>query len=368
MMGRMKILFIPQNCIPFNAFTLSDRPLGGTETAVINLSKSLSNLGHQVFVCTLEENPPLSEPHYIPINALENLGPVDILISVRSWEPLLSSIQTKIRILWTGDSYDQPQNFGIGDRRLVQHIDYLCCVSQWHQETLTKASGFPIEKTIIFRNGINQKLFNKSTTKISKRLIYSSTPYRGLKYLPEIYKSLLKIHPDSSLHICSGYQVYAGAGEYPIEALIEYDQIISELKDLSGVKIIGNIKQDQLAEEFLQARILSYPNTFEETSCITVLEAQAAGCIPVTSKKGALPETVGNSGVCIPGSPGTPGYNTDFIKAIDDIFRSNERATSLEEACKLKSQKSDWDHIAHNFSGFLTNALETRHGTTRNSL
>lgn len=353
----MKILFIPYNCISFNASTLTQRPLGGTETAVINLSHELAELGHDVLVSTFESNPPLSSPLYFPFSAIEDVGDVDVMIAVRSWEPILMPIPAKLRLLWTGDSYDQPQNFGLGDRRIADKIDYLCCVSEWHKYTLSKSSGFPIEKTICLRNGINPSLFNKQIQKKPKSLIYSSTPYRGLVHLPTLYAEINRMHPDSILNICSGFDVYAGAGEYPKEVLDEYKRTLQILEKIPGTRIHGNVTQERLAEIFLETEVLAYPNTFEETSCISVLEAKAAGCIPVTSKKAALPETVGNSGICIEGEPGTPTYNENFIKGIDTLFRNLDVAETYRNNAKTEIVQSYWSTIAEELALFLTAKL-----------
>ena len=58
-----------------------------------------------------------------------------------------------------------------------------------------------------------------------------------------------------------------------------------------------------------------YPTRFSETSCITALEAQAAGCCVVTSKLAALEETA-SSWSLLEGSNKSPGYQE---KALDQI-------------------------------------------------
>jgi glycosyltransferase involved in cell wall biosynthesis len=70
-----------------------------------------------------------------------------------------------------------------------------------------------------------------------------------------------------------------------------------EMSKQPGVTFHGRIDQDHLAREYLRADALVYPaimpdgQPFHETFCISVVEALAAGCFPITSDHGALRET-----------------------------------------------------------------------------
>lgn len=350
----MKVVFVAQNCIPVHAYTLSERPLGGTETALIRLAEALSDLGAQVYVFTEHSNPPLSNPLFLPLRALGDIGPIDVLIAVRDWQTLLLPLKAKKKLFWTGDAYDQPISIGIGDVRVAEEIDVFCAVSKWQAETTCQHSGFPLEKTYILRNGVHLSYFNNSP-EISKdpyRLIYSSTPFRGLRLIPEIYRRLKKIHPQISLHIFSGFGVYAGIGQ-AAEAQAEFVQLKKELSELPDCRLEENIKQEELALEMLKSGILLYPNTFAETSCITAMEAQAAGCVVISSHLGALPETVAESGVLLKAEPHSEQYTGEFVQACSRILSNPQEFQALSQSARLSSESSSWKTIGSKFLGFL---------------
>ncbi len=353
----MKIVFIPQSCIPFHGRTVEERPLGGIETAVIRLAAALDALGQEVKVLTPIDNPPLHSPLYLPYRAIQDLGRCDAVIAVRDWQPALLNVATRCRLFWTGDSFDQPQSVGIGDRRVIKALDRLCPVSEWHADTLCRSSGYPRERCYVLRNGVHLDYFTGTETRRRKRLIYSSTPYRGLKYVPEIYRELLKRHADLELHIFSGYGVYAGTTTPP-SALAEYEALKQELQSLPGCVVHGNVKQSELAREFMRSSILLYPNTFEETSCITAMEAQAAGCAVVTSDLGALRETIGSAGFLIRGMPPDTRYMHDFIAATDKLLSDDQCFAAASSAGLEKRSQLSWSTVAQSFLSYLqSNAL-----------
>ena len=61
----MRIGFYAGKCIPVHAFSLEQRPLGGTETALIRVSEILAARGHDVTVFTALKDAPASNPRYI---------------------------------------------------------------------------------------------------------------------------------------------------------------------------------------------------------------------------------------------------------------------------------------------------------------
>ena len=54
---------------------------------------------------------------------------------------------------------------------------------------------------------------------------------------------------------------------------------------------MGSLTQPELPRELRSVNILGYPNTFAETSCISVMEALASGCFLLTSNWEYLPKT-----------------------------------------------------------------------------
>lgn len=349
----MKFLFFPQSCLPFHGNTLEERPIGGIETGVIRLAAALSAAGHEVIVLTQYDNPPLTTPLYLPFKALDDVGAIDVLIGVREWTPLLLPLQAKLRLFWTGDSYDQPQSLGIGDKRVIESIDAFLSVSEWHADSFCRESGFPRSKAWPIKNGIHLNYFQGVEQRKRRRLIYSSTPYRGLRFVPALYSRLKQRYPDLELHVFSGYTVYAGSTPPPAAALREYEQIAAVLNSLPDAHLHGNLLQRQLAREFMKSSILFYPNTFVETSCITAMEAQAGGCVVLASDKGALPETVGDSGVLIPGEPGTESFSNRFCEAADNLLSDDQLWSRLSESGIKRSKQTDWNNVASRLLNFI---------------
>lgn len=345
--------------MPFDAFSLNERPLGGTETAVIRMAAALAALGNDVRVISDISNPRLSEPIYLPKTALADLGEVDVLIAVRDWQPLLLNLSCKIRMFWTGDAWDQPQSVGIGDLRVRELIDCFLAVSNWQADTLAQTSGFPREKCFVMRNGIHLADFIGEEKKITNRFIYSSTPYRGLALLPGIYRELCTRHQNKlELHVFSGYDVYSQNGkEYNPRLQEEFEQLSNELSSLPGCVVHGNIKQKDLAKEFKKAGILAYPNTFPETSCITAMEAQAGGCPIVTSTLGALPETVGKAGILIPGDPNSDKYQERFTNAVDTLLKDSALYHQLSTTATTQAKNYDWSKVAEGLQAKIKKLL-----------
>ena len=70
------------------------------------------------------------------------------------------------------------------------------------------------------------------------------------------------------------------------------ERLKASLAKAEGVVMHGRVNQHELAEAMLGAGVWFYPTWFSETSCITAMEAQAAGLWCVCPPIAALEETV----------------------------------------------------------------------------
>jgi glycosyltransferase involved in cell wall biosynthesis len=353
----MRIAFFAHT-IPFNDRTIEQDPIGGTETGVIRLCRALRDIGHDVVVFTSDTNPPLSDPLYVPVSALEDLGSVDIFIGIRDWNHLFLPVAAKVRLLWTGDSSLQPFTRGLGDKQVVDQIDGLLTVSEWHTHNLCDASGFPRSKAWVLGNGIEPSFFQGEEPRGRKRLIYSSVPYRGLQLMPEILPRLIEAHPDLEFHSFSGFRVYQDHASEDDRK--QFEKVLSRLKGFSQFHDHGNVSQRELAREMMRSAILCYPNTFEETSCITALEAQAAGCAIVSSARGALPETIGDAGILVGGEPGSPEYVERFVAAVLTLLSDDAALDRCVAAGRDQIARHSWATIATRFSEYLEGLLDSK--------
>jgi hypothetical protein len=121
---------------------------------------------------------------------------------------------------------------------------------------------------------------------------------------------------------------------------------------------VGTVPQLELAARLQQARVLAYPNHYAETFCIAAAEAQAAGCPVVTTALGALPETVGQAGVCIPGDPRTPAYQQAFVDACVTLLIDDGRWQALSEQGQAQAAVNyTWAGIAAHWERVCRAAL-----------
>lgn len=351
----MKIGFFAESCLPIHAATLNERPLGGTETALIRLAAALDEKGHDVTVFTSLQEPPASKPRYLPAHSIHNAGPFDVLVLVKDYRPIVFPLNAKKTYFWTGDGPDQFVNFGFGDKRVSQKLNGLLTVSDWQAQTLCEKSGFPIEKTFYIGNGVHLPHFEGSEKRDKKRLIFTSAPYRGLDTAYRAFLELQKKIPDLEFHIFAGFDLYDTTTKFSGPLVKEFQKLKTVLATNKGCVLHGNVTQDKLAREYMKSSLLLYPNSIFETCCIVALEAQAAGCPVITSNNSALPETVRDGGMVVNGAPGSLEYMNELLKLteaflLDDTFWERH---SRSGRWKIEHE-STWNHVAERFLNVIT--------------
>ncbi|NDE12821.1 MAG: glycosyltransferase, partial [Actinobacteria bacterium] len=202
----------------------------------------------------------------------------------------------KTNILWQHLSYDQPNVQYMRDRKFVDSIDYFIYVSSWQYNKFREQFQIPEYKSFVIKNAthpfesVPKPILNTiPQTKI--KLLYSSTPWRGLAVLIKAIEILNKTRDDFEVDIYSSTKIYGSQFEENEKG--KFDELFNKCKNTPNVNYHGYASNEEIRKALLTTHIYSYPSIFAETSCLAIIEAMSAGCHVVTTNYGALPETCG---------------------------------------------------------------------------
>jgi glycosyltransferase involved in cell wall biosynthesis len=268
----------------------------------------------------------------------------------------LANSTKPIKILWAHYAHDQPIFVNVN----WNQITHIVCVSDWQQAQFVKYLKIPQDKITVIRNGVAD--YFKFNGKKEKTLIYASTPFRGLKYLPGIFRRVLKKHPDAQLRVFSGMKLYGQTDT------AEFEQIYQELQRTPNTHYSEPVAHQDLAKEFGRAAVLAYPNIWEETSCVTLIEAMASGCYPVITDIGALSETSMGFGSVVPLTAryDSAGWIPDHMfldNFADEIVRvlNNYNQIDIQHMSKTVRSCHTWADRADEWMVLINQLLQGKH-------
>jgi glycosyltransferase involved in cell wall biosynthesis len=301
---------------PETAKTMS----GGSEVAVVELSARLAAKGHRVEVftsCGWDGERDYDGVKYFFTDRLWSVAKCNALIVWRNADLFEVPLLTKTKLLWVHDL--QPQN---STHRRLLRADRVVSVSAWHRKFLIEAERLHPEHVTWMRGGIPLERFHWSANigaiRDPLKVVYASSPDRGLIPLLEMWPHVLAAVPQAELHVFYNYpgwkkRVVMQNDPYGVDVTIEIDRL---LRRSPRVMVHGRLTQDELAREFMSAGVLAYPTDFNETLGAIMMEAKAAGLRIVTSRLAALCETVPPHGILISGDPKDDFYRQKFVQAL----------------------------------------------------
>ena len=205
---------------------------------------------------------------------------------VRNLEP------DKQKILWIHDLANDPEVQHLKDKENWNQFERIVFVSHWQQHMFKTHLGFPYEKGVVIQNAIYPIPEHEKPKDGKINVCYFSTPHRGLELLLnawEFMRTQLKEGLNAELNIYSSFKIY-DRGHLDEQ----FRHIYKRAENMDGVNYHGTVSNDEIREMLPNQHIMAYPSIYEETSCLTLIEACSAGCLSVIPNLGALPETGAN--------------------------------------------------------------------------
>lgn len=332
--------------------TVKQTGIGGSELMLLEMAKRLSELGHRVRVYNSCGNVGIyNGVEYHLTREFQNLS-CDVLVVSRRTEMLDDkfNVTAKLKLLWVHDIFALSAT-----NELLLKADRILALSNWHKQTLVANHNIHPEHIIVTRNGIDLTRFKKKVIRNPLRCINSSSPDRSWPILLEVWPKIRERVPKAELHLYYGFKNWELSAQHDQGQMNLINFLKQRIKELEshGVFYHDRVNQEQLAEEFLSSGCWIYPTWFSETSCITAMEAQAAGLFTVSSSIAALNETVGKRGVLLDGDWTSQPYKDKFIESVVKslLKTSNSERLHLQQYAKkhfgLNDLAKDWSNMLY---------------------
>lgn len=354
---------------PWVASDINNRGIGGRETATVHLAQELKKYGWEPVIfgdCEGMEGIyeglehidyrkfadicRVNKPQFIMASAYCNIVDDDLPVD-------------SIKILWTHDAgYGDEKNWNYLSPERRDKWDAFVFGCESHLATNKEWYNLPDEKCKIINLGIYLDRFEKSAVRDRHKIVYTSSPDRGLERLLSYWNEIKNFCPEATLHIYYGFDNMKAYGISPEWV----ENIYKTMANLDGIRFHGRIPQNQLADELLGASIWAYPTHFWETTCISALEASAAGLALVTTDYGALHTTVANHGILINKDVNSKEYDEEFIGHVKHLLNDDDywlRWSNLAKS-NITSRRNDkgdllwkWESVGKIWNDYLYQLL-----------
>lgn len=268
----------------------------------------------------------------------------------------------KKNILWLHDLWSDPEAQHLKDPESRARFDRLVFVSNWQLATYNLALGVPYAESIVLKNAIDPiQLVQKPKDQI--RLIYHTTPHRGLQILVPVMEKLAEIHGDAiHLDIFSSFEAYGWK-----ERDEPYLDLFERAKEHPQMTYHGFQPNHVVREALQNSHIYAYPCIWQETSCISVIEAISAGCEIVCPNLAALPETTANFATMYQFHEDMNTHANIFVNHLNQAINDHREVNQQKKLAIAKNYVDNfynWDVRASEWTGLLR-ALEPKKETLK---
>ena len=358
---KLFVLYTGQAWEKWSPLSVDEGGIGGSETAAVFVAREFARKGWKSIVfgdCggLEKEYDGVLYADYTKFQNFVSKTKIDFFVASRRTDVFALPIQATRKAVWVHDIWlDSNGNANLN----IDKIDKVFCLSPWHKQFfLGHHKTVPENKIHITRNGIDLARFEGKVRKIPGRMIYSSSPDRGLDLLLDLLPRIQKEVPEAEVHIFYGFENWEkSARSRNDQSQIALIEGLKKKFTQPGVCYRGRVGQKTLAREFMKAELWAYPTWFTETFCITGVEAMASGTPIVTTDVAALTTTVGEAGVILPvpknqwgcGMTHDQSFQVRFVQECVKMLTDRDRWEKYSLMGLEKAGKFGWEGIVEDW-------------------
>ena len=287
---------------PWNWMNSIEQGIGGSETSHVEMAWRLAKRGHEVIsYVPLPEGSPNEwrGTQWYHVDQVDwSLPGVWVLYRDPALADHFLDQSPATHRLW---ALLQDWDYATWTPERIARHERIVPLCRSHADWLTarhREPGFG-ERIWITSNGLKPELIAEAESegpveRNPRRIMYASSPDRGLLPLLKSFRRAVEMVPDLELHAFYGFnnldKLIARQG--PSSGFAKQKAQMLRLAEHPNITLHGRVPQTQLYREWLKTGLWVYQTNFWETSCITCMEAQALGAVPIYNPVWALGENV----------------------------------------------------------------------------
>lgn len=251
---------------------------------------------------------------------------------------------SKIRVYWLHDLPHDPETRHLKDESSRDRFHKLVFCGNWQYQQYQNFLGVPYDdKAIVIETAIDPIPFI-AKEKDTVRLVYSSTPQRGLELLVPVFEKLAEKHKHIHLDVFSSFAIYGWT-----DADKQYEPLYERIRNHPQMTYHGFATNEVVRETLQKAHIHAYPSIWLECNSRSVIEAMSAGLMCVHPNLGGLADTTGGMTFMYQGDQDKNVHATKFYHALDhaiEVVNNDDMQNYLQFVKMYADSRFNWSKIA----------------------
>ena len=290
--GKDIAIFCGITAIEWDSETFKTKGIGGSEEAVVQLSKRFAKAGYNVTV--FNTTPGMQERvlegvRWIPAIGWNYRDKYDMVIIWR--HPKALDLQINSEKIYV-DMHDviEPAEFTTARMKTVTKVFFKSEVQRNYYPDI------PDEKAVVIPHGLDVEEFDSQRGDIKRNpflILNTSSPDRSIKTSMEIIRRVydrLSLRDRENLKFAHyyGFNVWDTMFENNTQMLAWKESAIAEMNELKRRNIMTDdsgttLSQKEITKKYLEAGVLLYPSEFFEIGFISGIKGALGGAIPFTT-------------------------------------------------------------------------------------
>ncbi|HEY0774256.1 MAG TPA: glycosyltransferase family 1 protein, partial [Nocardioidaceae bacterium] len=220
--------------------------------------------------------------------------------------------------------------------RVARRMKHVLTVSKSSARDIAADFGVSPDKIEVIPLGVEPEVFQHyQDPRVPGRIVAMASADTPMKGVATLLEAFAKLRTERDIELLLITRPKPGG---------RTEQLIDRLAIKDSVRFVSGLSDTELAEVVGSAEVACVPSLYEGFSLPTV-EAMACGTPLVVSRAGAIPEVVGEDGVCA--DLVTPGDVGELAAALEALLDDPERRHRMGAAGRQRAlEKFSWRAVA----------------------